>query len=141
MCPYTKGSGVHLARKILSGINPKDNNYLNACEMQTDQNGMRIAALEQEDEEEFSKMVQEPPEKNFVRFSIKPNPNNGICKIEFPLQQISRVELYGIEGKYIQVLPVSNDGVLDLQPQAKGAYVLKLIEKNGNVQSSKLIKY
>ena len=140
MCPYTKGSAVHLARKILSGINPEDSHYLNGCELQTDQTGSRMSMMEPEDEHELGKTYREAQTNTQAVFFIIPNPNQGICKIDYPINQIAKLELYGVEGKFIQEIPFSTLGEINFNAQPKGVYILKLTNKKGEVISSKIIK-
>ena len=106
-----------------------------------DQNGMRIAALDKDNAEELAKTYQPPTVKSQVNFTIVPNPNNGVCKINYPNDQIIKLELFGIEGRFILEVPYKSSGEINFAAQPKGAYVLKLTNKKGEVLSTKLIKY
>jgi len=71
---------------------------------------------------------------------IRPNPNNGNFIIESSDQEISNVELWSIEGKFIQNLTYQKGVELNLLNIEKGIYVIKATSKIGVLFIGKLIK-
>jgi hypothetical protein len=138
-CPYTKGSAVYTARHILASINPTDVFYINPCEIPVSSNGARIAKLDADDEIEFNKSKQSSPIVKNEKLTIIPNPNNGYFYIQTNLQDLKRVELWSIDGKFIQELNYIKNQEVFVKEIDKGMYVLKAIDTNGKFFISKLI--
>lgn len=136
---FTKGSAVYLARKILSSINPTDVFYFNPCEIPVSSNGSRIANLDVDDEIEFNKSKQSTPNIKNETLKIIPNPNNGSFNLETNLQEIKRLELWSIDGKFMQVLNYVNYQEINLKGIEKGVYILKAISSKGSTFINKLV--
>jgi len=137
----TKDSAVYLARKILSSINPTDVFYCNSCEVPSTSNiGARTMPLDPEDVIEFSKTYQPKQTIKIKEFTIKPNPNNGNFYIETSDKDISNLELWSIEGKFIQTIIYQKGVEINLINIQKGIYLIKATNKKGELFISKLIK-
>lgn len=78
-------------------------------------------------------------------FTIFPNPTKGLVNVQF-LQNMAqstdyKIQLFDIYGKLLQVIPVSSESIqIDLEPYAKGVYVINATS-NGTVYAiQKVVK-
>ena len=95
--------------------------------------------LDPEDVIEFSKTYRQKQIVKTKEFTIKPNPNNGNFYIETTDQDISNLELWSIEGKFIQNMPYQKGAEVNLIEIEKGIYLIKATNKKGELFISKLI--
>jgi hypothetical protein len=74
------------------------------------------------------------PENNQNQLQAYPNPTSGILTIE---GLAGKIELYNSWGTLIQT---SMGNTLDLSPVAKGIYIVRILDEQGRVYSSKVVK-
>ena len=78
-------------------------------------------------------------------FTIFPNPTKGLVNVQFSQNMAqstdSKIQLFDIYGKLLQVIPISSDlENIDLEPYAKGVYVIKATS-NGTIYAiQKVVK-
>jgi hypothetical protein len=135
----TKGSAVYAARHILASINPTDVFYINPCEIPVSSNGARTANLDADDEIEFNKSKQSTLILKNEKLTIIPNPNKGNFYIQTNLQDLKRLELWSMDGKFIRVVNYVNYEEMNLKEIEKGVYILKAISCKGSTFINKLV--
>jgi len=67
---------------------------------------------------------------------VFPNPIKDVVTVNAKIT-VKSVQIYDLSGK---VLLISNDNVINIANFAKGIYLMKIIDENGNVVSKKIIK-
>ncbi len=59
-----------------------------------------------------------------VNLSISPNPTSGLIKL-ISENQISKIELFNLDGRFVQIIAEIKDNTVDLTHLAPGSYILK----------------
>ena len=79
-------------------------------------------------------------ENDNIKFSVFPNPSNGIFKIDNKLTENTDIFIYDVYGKLIQKNSLNSDmNTIDISKQSNGIYFIKIQTENGII-SEKIIK-
>lgn len=72
-----------------------------------------------------------------TQHQVYPNPTKGLLNINSYVT-ITKIELFDLSGKMLQ--SVKNSNSINIQSIPKGTYVVRTTDKNGNVQTHKVVK-
>ena len=67
---------------------------------------------------------------------VYPNPTTGLVFID--MDDIKRIELYSITGKFMQILPTKQE--CDLSHVSSGLYIMTIQSRDGQISTQKIIK-
>jgi hypothetical protein len=80
-------------------------------------------------------------ENDAISLNVYPNPMNDLLNIEVATQENYILKMYTATGQQILNTPFKNKFQLNTNNYAAGFYLLRIEDKNGNVQASrKLVK-
>ena len=120
--------------KVTGGVSAQFRAYVDPCIYNS---ALRLESLTYNNDED-SMAVKKENKNNIVIF---PNPNNGIFKIklnDIDKGSIEIVNLYGFTV-YKNIFKSQSDFEINMQDQAKGVYILKVLSDN-EVYTSQIIK-
>ena len=78
-----------------------------------------------------------------MNISIYPNPTSGIVNIDFETNLTCGIlSIRGLEGQIIESRSLDNVSLLSLEiPGPPGVYVMEVVTEEGDIFSSKILKY
>jgi hypothetical protein len=71
-------------------------------------------------------------------FNVHPNPSNGTIWLDGPVQIGSHLQLIDHTGRIIAQQQLTSARV-DLAGQTPGAYILRIIDREGGVRSARMV--
>jgi hypothetical protein len=78
----------------------------------------------------------EPTQKTGSKIQLYPNPSNGIFTIQASTSEKCWVQVYDVSGKIICKQYFTGQLQLNLSSQAKGVYIVKVLDENGVIMHS-----
>ena len=77
---------------------------------------------------------------NVASINIFPNPTSGELNFSGDIENIKKIELYDYTGKMILTRTENNFNQVDISHLPVGLYLVKIIDKSGNISTKKIIK-